>query len=95
MQATTTASLMKKLDDDAASMAVTTDIWTSLANYAYMSFTASYVSREWQLITPILSTMPLAERHTQTVIADQLGTIADQWKISGKISACVTTVQPA
>jgi len=32
--------------------------------------------------------MPLAERHTQTIIADQLGTIADQWKISGKISAC-------
>ena len=44
MQATTTASLVKKLDEDAASVAVTTDIWTSLANYAYMSFTASYVS---------------------------------------------------
>ena len=51
MQVTMTASLVKKLDEDAVSVAVTTDIWTSLANDAHMSFTTSYVSREWQLNT--------------------------------------------
>jgi len=81
MQATTTASLVKKLDEDAASVAVTTDIWTSLENDACMSFTASYVSREWQLITPILSTMPLAERHTDRhsgPAGDHRGSVEDQ-----------------
>jgi len=54
-----------------------------------MSFTASYVGRDWTLTTPVLSTVPLAERHTQTVIAEHLGNVAEQWNIDAKISACM------
>ena len=55
-----------------------------------MSFTANYVGRDWTLTTPVLSTVLLAERHMQMVIAEHLGNVAEQWNIDPKISACVS-----
>ena len=89
LQATMAAMLTHKLADDTTSAAVTMDLWTSLSNEAYLSFTASYVARDWALTTQVLSTVPLAEQHMQTVIAEQTGGISDQWDITTKISACM------
>jgi zinc finger BED domain-containing protein 1 (E3 SUMO-protein ligase ZBED1) len=71
------------------SVSITTDIWTSCANDPYMSVTASYISNDWRLQTPILDTVYMTERHTTDVIAESLKKVADEWGITTKIAACV------
>jgi len=89
MQAVLASKLHDQLKTDVDSLAITTDIWTSVSNEAYLSFTASYVDKEWNMRTPVLATTHMTERHTQAVISDHLAEIASQWEISDKISACV------
>ena len=88
MHRTMSNKLEEKLST-ADSISVTTDIWTSLANEAYISFTASYVDESWVMKSPVLSTVPIPERHTQTIIAEHLSDLAEKWAISGKVVACV------
>jgi len=85
-------SVSSKLQDTLAAtdaVAVTTNIWTSMANEAYISFTASYVDHSWQLNSPVLSTVPIPERHKQAVIAEHLSDLASMWSITDKVVACM------
>uniref|UniRef100_H3BEL7 HAT C-terminal dimerisation domain-containing protein n=1 Tax=Latimeria chalumnae TaxID=7897 RepID=H3BEL7_LATCH len=45
-------------------IALASDIWTSLATEAYMSVTAHFITKDWQLKSINLATKPLSERHT-------------------------------
>jgi len=58
-KATMFSKLSHKLDSDVAHIAITTDIWMSVANEAYLSFTASYVAQDWTMKTPVLATINL------------------------------------
>jgi len=79
MKASMSEQLAGKLDSDACHIAITTDIWTSLPNEAYLSFTASYVDHDWTIKSPVLATINLEDRHTQSVIAENLGKVAQEW----------------
>jgi len=77
MKATLSNQLASKLENSAVHIALTTDIWTSLANEAYLSFTASYVDQDGTIKSPILVTVNLGECHTQAAIAKKnLGKVA-------------------
>jgi len=54
-----------------SSVAVTTDIWTSMSNEPYISFTCSYITDDWQLVSRTLSNEAIEERHTQVYTAVQ------------------------
>jgi len=41
--------LQEEIESDATAVAVTIDIWTSLANDPYISFTASYITPSWTM----------------------------------------------
>jgi len=71
------------------SVAVTTDIWTSISNEPYISFTASYVTLDWQLVSKTLCNEPMEERHTQANIAARLKDMATSWSIQDKIIAVI------
>jgi len=72
-----------------SAVSITTDIWTSCANDPYMSVTASYISNDWHLHTPVLDTVYMTERHTTDVIAESLKKVTDEWSLTTKIAACV------
>jgi len=55
----------------ASSVALTTDIWTSVSNEPYISFTCSYITDDWQLVSRTLSNEAIEERHTQVYTAVQ------------------------
>ncbi|XP_072314069.1 zinc finger BED domain-containing protein 4-like [Eucyclogobius newberryi] len=59
---------IKKCD----SVALTTDIWTSVAVEAFMGVTCHYVGDNWEMQSFILSTLPLEDRHTAANIAEWL-----------------------
>ena len=53
-------------------MAVTTDIWTSCANDAYLSLTMHFVDSSWDMISCILATALFPEYHTVVNIVDKV-----------------------
>jgi len=89
MKASMSEQLAGKLDSDARHIAITTDIWTSLSNEAYLSFTASYVDHDWTIKSSVLATINLEDRHTQSVIAENIGKVAQEWNVATKVIACV------
>jgi len=68
MKTSMSEQLADKLDSDARHIAITTDIWTSLSNEAYLSFTASYIDHDWTIKSPVLATVTLEDRHTQLLL---------------------------
>lgn len=75
--------------DKATKVTITTDIWTSLTNEAYLSVTASYISPEWKMRNPILATVLMGERHTSDYISQCLKKTTEEWNISDQILAVV------
>lgn len=51
-------------------VALTTDIWTSVATEAYLGVTCHLLGEDWEMKSLSLTTMPLEERHTAANIAD-------------------------
>ena len=68
---------------------LTTDIWTSLTNEAYMSVTASYVDPQRRIRAPVLATVIMDERHTAVYILQCLTKTTDEWKITNQVMAVV------
>ena len=60
----------KKLVDFLAevdsSLALTTDIWTSMSNDAYITVTAHWISSEWEIKCFVLATKEFPGSHTGT-----------------------------
>ena len=81
--------LQRKLDKEATSISLTTDIWSSAATEAYITVSAHYISPEWHLLSCVLETPGMPERHTGQNIADRLVEIADRWAITKKISIVI------
>lgn len=80
---------MKKAQQETDSMALTTDIWTSIATEAYMGLTCHYL-KNWKKVSYCLTTMPLEERHTAANIAEWIQEIIDKFSVPPeKIKAIV------
>ena len=75
---------------EASSVALTTDIWTSVATEAYMGVTCHYLGKNWKMVSHCLTTMPLDERHTAANIAVWIEEVIAKFEIPPeKIKAVV------
>ena len=61
--------LKTKLNEEALSVALTTDLWTSVAVEAYMTVTVYYLDSNWEMQAFVLETIGFSERHTGVNIA--------------------------
>ena len=62
-------------------LALTTDLWTSNATEAYLTVTAHYIDDNWRMVSRVLQTHEMPERHTGINIASRLQTVAKEWNI--------------
>jgi len=79
------AELIKTVKDElqtAPTVHLTTDLWTSIANDAYIGVTASYITGEYELKARTLANVSMEERHTQTNISAKLSDITATWQIA-------------
>lgn len=76
--------------EQAAHVALTTDLWTSRAHKSYITVTAHFITKEFQMIARVLNTVEVPESHTAINLASRLRQIVDDWQITGKISCIVT-----
>ena len=77
--------LKKRLEAEALSIALTTDIWTSMATEAYMTVTGHYIDPNLKLQNFVLETLPFPERHTGVNIAEKLKGVGERWGITHKV----------
>ena len=80
--------LKDKLEREANSIVLTTDIWTSSTTEAYITVSAHYISTEWGMISCVLETPDMPNRHTGQNIADKLVEIVEKWGIIEKNFCC-------
>lgn len=71
-------------------LALTTDVWTSVATEAYLGITCHYITDDWDMQSFCLTTMPLHDRHTASNIAEWLEQAVARFEIPpSKIIAIV------
>lgn len=58
---------------------ITTDAWTSLATESYITYTAHYITKEWEMRSKVLSTNATTERHTSENLAHQNVLLEQKW----------------
>jgi len=66
-------------------VSITVDTWTSSVEDHYITVTASYVSEDWRLETPVLDTVYM----TTDAVAECLHGVTEEWGITSKIAVCV------
>ncbi|XP_063227326.1 zinc finger BED domain-containing protein 4-like [Bacillus rossius redtenbacheri] len=75
---------------DAEFVAVTTDLWTSVANTDFLSVTAHYVTKEFVLHHVCLEVIPFPEvSHTAENISKFITSLLEKWGLLQKVVAIV------
>ena len=72
---------MKQTVDSAVHISFTTDIWTSISNDAFMSFTGHCVNKSFNNISVVLRVIPFPELHTAANICTTIQEIMEEFKI--------------
>ena len=75
--------------DSCQRVALTTDMWTSIATEGYIGVTAHYIDQSCWLRSLVLSTGAMEERHTAVNISQRLREISTEWKVADKVEAIV------
>ena len=68
----TAKSTLTEMHKEPQHIALTTDIWTSIATQAYITITAHFVSLDWDLKTFVLQTICFPEDHTAEKISEKV-----------------------
>ena len=70
-------------------IAITTDLWTSVATEGYITVTTHYVNEAWQLQSQVIGTRVVDKRHTGQNIAEEINQLTTKFQISNLLIAAV------
>lgn len=73
------------------SCSATSDIWSSVGLYPYISLTIHYISDDWQLVSRLLETYPMPEDHTAQNICEVFEDMLELWEIPKSKIVSLTT----
>ena len=74
--------LADKLQSDAFSLALTTDIWTSSSTEAYISLTCHFLTSQWEFVDCVLATRSFPDHHTGENISCSIKEVLAAYKIA-------------
>lgn len=72
---------VKQTIQEAESIAITTDGWTSRNTESYITITAHVINNDWEMENVVLQTRPLFESHTGLHIAEVLRAALTEWEL--------------
>ncbi|XP_070402868.1 E3 SUMO-protein ligase ZBED1-like [Nothobranchius furzeri] len=78
----TLENLKKNIKKRSSKVTLTTDAWTSIATEAYLGVTCHYIDDNWEMVSFVLCTKPLEERHTADNIALWIEEVAEKFDFS-------------
>ncbi|KAJ4949074.1 hypothetical protein JOQ06_020592 [Pogonophryne albipinna] len=74
--------LKGNLKKRSSKITLTTDAWTSIATEAYLGVTCHYINENWEMVSFVLCTKPLEDRHTGDNIALWIEEVAEKFDFS-------------
>ena len=79
-------TLIKEILQNAeGKISLTCDAWTSLQQLGYLSVTAHFLDKNWNLISMLLSFPLISYPHTGINIANCIKSETDEWFITTKV----------
>ncbi|CAH0731019.1 unnamed protein product, partial [Brenthis ino] len=82
---------MKELiSQDARSICITTDIWTSSQTESFIGVTAHYLDSNFNPKQVLLECKGLNESHTSANLARALKTVTDEWNVRNKVNFAIS-----
>ena len=73
---------VKKEIEGINGIGLTTNAWTSLATESYITYTAHYITKEWEMKSRVLSTHSTEERYTADNLAADMEANEQKWQIN-------------
>lgn len=86
----TSVNLKLTVKEEALSVCITTDAWSSSINDSYIATTGHYIDKDFNLKTVLLECSVFKESHTSENLAKQLKDVVDEWEITAKVSIVVS-----
>lgn len=80
---------LKSMLENISDLSITTDMWTSDSNRAYITVTSHFIFND-HLYSPVIATREIREAHTGLNIATLLSNILIEWGIKDKIVTVVS-----
>lgn len=80
---------LKSMLENISDLSITTDMWTSDSNRAYITVTSHFIFND-HLYSPVIATREMREAHTGLNIATLLSNILIEWGIKDKIVTIVS-----
>jgi hypothetical protein len=87
------ATILKSMLRSVNNVSITTDMWTSDSNRAYLTVTVHFVFND-RLYSPVLATREIIKIHTSANIATSISAILIEWGILDKIVTIVSDNWP-
>jgi len=78
------------IKDEATSVSLTLDLWTSRNRQGYLGITCSFIDAEWKLKEFTLAIEYVRYPHTAIHIRESLESILEEWDIRDKVYAITT-----
>lgn len=82
--------LKQQIQLNESKFSLTTDIWTSPTNLAYMVVTIHFIDNEWKLVSKVLDFVPFPGNHSGYKIFEICSGIIDEFRIKGRVLAFTT-----
>lgn len=82
--------LKHQLEQDALSVCLTTDSWTSPVNDSYTAVTVHYIDENFVMKSYLLECAEANESHTSQYLAAEIRRVVEEWGLSQKVSIIIT-----
>ena len=83
-------NLKNILSETAATVSLTTDLWSSRAKHGYIGITAAWITPDFKVKDVMLEIKYAPSPHTADVVAELLYECISNWDLDGRVTAIVT-----
>jgi hypothetical protein len=83
-------NLKNILSETAATVSLTTDLWSSRAKHGYIGVTAAWITPNFQVKDVMLEIKYAPSSHTANLVAELLYECISSWDLNGRITAIIT-----
>ncbi|XP_030747935.1 zinc finger BED domain-containing protein DAYSLEEPER-like [Sitophilus oryzae] len=78
------------LSEQALSVCITTDAWTSSVNDSYCALTAHYINEHFEMKTVLLDCSVFKDSHTAENLAEYITKMVSEWNLKDKITIVIS-----
>src|ERR1700722_19454500 len=83
-------NLKNILKETAATVSLTTDLWSSRAKHGYIGVTAAWITSNFKVKDIMLEIKYAPSPHTADVVAELLYECISSWDLNGRVTAIIT-----